>query len=133
MKYVKKILIYLLAILVILQCYSLLSMIVPNRYFYISINLLLIFLIFCELKIKRNLRIEMLIIGYLSLVTLLFTSGFYRNFEFVLSIYLPFPLFLIFIMQFVGILYYRRIFEKKCFKVGLQYEKNRYYYISFCV
>lgn len=99
MKYVKKILIYLLAILVILQCYSLLSMIVPNRYFYISINLLLIFLIFCELKIKRNLRIEMLIIGYLSLVTLLFTSGFYRNFEFVLSIYLPFPLFLIFIMN----------------------------------
>ena len=97
MKYVKKILIYLLAILVILQCYSLLSMIVPNRYFYISINLLLIFLIFCELKIKRNLRIEMLIIGYLSLVTLLFTSCFYRNFEFVLSIYLPFPLFLIFL------------------------------------
>lgn len=41
----------------------------------------------------------MLIIGYLSLVTLLFTSGFYRNFEFVLSIYLPFPLFLIFIMN----------------------------------
>ena len=29
----------------------------------------------------------------------LFTSGFYRNFEFVLSIYLPFPLFLIFIMN----------------------------------
>ena len=30
---------------------------------------------------------------------MLFISGYYRNFEFLLSVYLPFPLFLLFIMN----------------------------------
>ncbi len=99
MKYLKKFLIYLLTIVVILQCYSLLSMIIPNKYFCIIINILLIGLIVCELKIKRNIRIEMLLVCYLALTALLFISGYYRNFEFLLSVYLPFPLFLLFIMN----------------------------------
>ena len=85
--------------MVILQCYSLLSMIIPNKYFCIIINILLIGLIVCELKIKRNIRIEMLLVCYLALTALLFISGYYRNFEFLLSVYLPFPLFLLFIMN----------------------------------
>ena len=97
MKYLKNFLIYLLTIVVILQCYSLLSMIIPNKYFCIIINILLIGLIVCELKIKRNIRIEILLVCYLALTALLFISGYYRNFEFLLSVYLPFPLFLDFL------------------------------------
>lgn len=98
MRLIKNLLIYILAILVILQCYSLLSMIMPNRYFYIAINLVLILLIISEKRIILNSQVGMLLICYIIFMALLFTSGYYRNFEFILSVYIPFPLFILFTM-----------------------------------
>ena len=98
MRLIKNLLIYILAILVILQCYSLLSMIMPNRYFYIAINLVLILLIISEKRIILNSQVGTLLICYIIFMALLFTSGYYRNFEFLLSVYIPFPLFILFTM-----------------------------------
>lgn len=50
-------------------------------------------------KFKRDHKIELLILSYLIFVALLFTSGYFRNFEFILSVYTPFVLFLILLMN----------------------------------
>lgn len=108
MKYLKLPLTYLLALLIILQCYSLLSMIVPNRYFYLSILLVLGMLILCQKKIKNNQKLLIVAGLYFIGIALLFTSGYFRNMEFLCSVLLPFPLIIIYSMNNENI---KRFFE----------------------
>ena len=96
MNALKRGLIYILAFFTILQCYSLLSLIVPNRYFYLLIDFVLLILLLYEKKINANNNIFMIIIAYWLSLSLLFSNGYFRNMEFLFSVFLPFPLFLLF-------------------------------------
>lgn len=97
MKYLRKIGIYLLIILIIIQCYSLLSMIISNKYFYIVIDLLMLLLILSKKKIKMK-KSYLIIAGiYVLVLSTLFISGYFRNLEFIFSVILPFPLFIIYL------------------------------------
>lgn len=97
MKYLRKIGIYLLVILIIIQCYSLLSMIISNKYFYIVIDLLMFLLILNKKKIKMK-KSYLIIAGiYVLVLSTLFISGYFRNLEFIFSVILPFPLFIIYL------------------------------------
>ena len=74
MNALKRGLIYILAFFTILQCYSLLSLIVPNRYFYLLIDFVLLILLLYEKKINANNNIFMIIIAYWLSLSLLFSK-----------------------------------------------------------
>lgn len=85
MNHIRKILQYLLVILVILQCYSLLVMITPNRYFYIAILVIFAVLLMTERSIimKKNMYV---VIGYVAIsLSILLLDSRYRNFEYICS------------------------------------------------
>ena len=96
MKLLKNSLTYILALLIILQCYSLLSMLLPNRYFYIAIAVLLLTIIFCGKKIKQKNSLLLLGIIYVVIMFTLLVNVYYRNMEFLFSVIIPFPLFLMY-------------------------------------
>lgn len=82
---------YTLALLIILNCYSLVCMIYPNQIFYIltNINFVLLFLLRGKIKLRKN--ISVLIAAYIFCMLLLIIRGFF-SYEFILSCVLPFVL-----------------------------------------
>lgn len=80
---------YTLALLIILNCYSLVCMIYPNQIFYIltNANFALLFLLRGKIKLKKN--ISALVALYFVCMLLLIIRGFF-SYEFMLSCVLPF-------------------------------------------
>lgn len=71
-------------------------MLLPNRYFYIAIAVLLLTIIFCGKKIKQKNSLLLLGIIYVVIMFTLLVNVYYRNMEFLFSVIIPFPLFLMY-------------------------------------
>ena len=89
----KKILIslltYTLALLIILNCYSLMCMVYPNLIFYILTNINFVLLLLLRRKIKLKKNASVLCAAYLLCMLLLIVRGFF-SYEFMFSCVLPF-------------------------------------------
>ena len=89
----KKILIslltYTLALLIILNCYSLMCMVYPNLIFYILTNINFVLLLLLRRKIKLKKNASVLCASYLLCMLLLIVRGFF-SYEFMFSCVLPF-------------------------------------------
>ena len=71
-------------------------MIIPNRYFYLTILAVVGGLIFLGKKIKMSRNVLFLAIGYTAGMCLLFASSSYRTMEFLCCVVLIFPLFVVY-------------------------------------
>ena len=89
----KKILIslltYTLALLIILNCYSIMCMVYPNWIFYILTNVNFVLLLLLRRKIKLKKNASVLCAAYLLCMLLFIVRGFF-GYEFMFSCVLPF-------------------------------------------
>ncbi|GEA30039.1 hypothetical protein [Clostridium diolis] len=96
-KWIRKLLMYILLIVVVLQCHSLLVHTLPNRYFLYAILALLLLALLLDNKYKIKNNILFLIGCYFAVMMILTLIGEFHNIEFLFSIVVAFILFLIYL------------------------------------
>lgn len=95
MSLLRKTLIYISVLVIMLQCHSLLSHVIPNRYFILITPILLMALILTEGSVKVSHEKIYLMLIYVCTLSILVVFGDFKEIEFILSTILTFVLFMI--------------------------------------